>query len=1478
MMPAISKIRFTNVIYDSGGKRYNDDIFQFDGYNGTILLENGGGKTVFIQTALQVVLPHYTLGERKIRNTLSLEGNPCHVAIEWILNERPRKYLLTAVTLFLVNNRLESYRYVYEYSFDDDHGIENIPFVKGGQEGNKRPASRGEINDYYQYMQSQNMNAKTFKTIREYQQYIEENYKIIPSEWKSIARINSVAGGVEKYFDECKTTTQLVNNLLIPVVEDAISENGTEDFVKTFEEQRERFKRHRQLREKIEESKQIEEKINGYVNVFEDYYNVSEKYLDKKQYSKAIYMHTEKEKSDIEEKINKNEEDRDRIENLYKELERKEKSYEVAVLEEKLNEYKIELDESKKSFSRIESDFKDKNIRLNNLEISKLKQEIKTEEENIENYKKNIEILQSDKDVEYIQSEIDRNSSMLRGCFITEENELRKGKKELLDEEKEIKEKYDEEKDKLEELKNTKANIIEDINRKKGQNIEIEKSLKNIRAKLLTLSEHDDIKTEQQKWQMRVNELESSNTEGSNRIRQLQIEKNTIDEELTECRDNLDNLNEQRILIKNKIDAIDDSHGDLLTQVQELNESWHYIDSLYTRQQTVINYLENKVENLISEKEELLLEERICGRFKDDYEHNNYFTPEPMLEEWITSWKGQFKYIETGTEYIQRAAETLNIRETEFLDSYPYWAFAVVVDDGEVETLKEKLSKYIDKMTSPILILKEDEVVRIIKEGKDVDEFLVLPEHWTKNINQQFFENWKLEINQKVREITEVRKFKEHEVAKHKEILKKLRDFFAECPYEYYKKLKDEQGSAEENCSNIKNLIKNREDRLNAIEEETNILNKRINDNGVEVDSLNQWIQLAQDYMIKEKDKENIIYDINQLNDKCKKLNAQIDIAEKDVTGKAGILKKLSDDIAGLANKIENLTDAYLYKEVKDADPIFADMSITGLEEERINFKNMLSVKQDNISKYYGLIGEKEKYIDNKSKNLKRERKRSDYPIDETMTFPFYGEKEIEDLMDYINKLKPVKAEAERKLKQAESKHQKQSTRYDISREQFFEKYKEIVEFSDSLDNIKMAIHKEKEELLKRENKNKEIQEKFLKEKEDIDKCIESLKISDGKYEYLAKTIEPVHLTEEFYRDFPYKRKTFIDDALENLEGLKEELERASTKLDNEKNNFVAFCNNEINDPRLRERTISGINYKTNYNEILEWQSKMQIRIKNTIRIAEDDIRQHDKDLEQFIGHLCTYLRILTDELGIIPKKTRIKIDDNWRDIYRFNIPEWKEEEGKVGLRRYIDWMIEQLESSEFKNEDGTDNSAGIRKEIEGWLDSKKLLGVVLKNNQIKISCRKVTNDGKISGGLTTWESSNRWSGGEKWSKNMTLFLGILNYVAEKRQGVITGLKSNRTVIVDNPFGEASSDHVLDPVFMIAEKLGFQIIALTALSEGVFVRSYFPVVYSCKLRQSVDNNSLIIDKEKEIQHAFFKDNDPGTLNRLEEKRQLSLFG
>lgn len=60
-MPTIARIRFANVVYENRQKRYNDETFTFDGHNGAILLENGGGKTVFVQTLLQAVIPHLSL-------------------------------------------------------------------------------------------------------------------------------------------------------------------------------------------------------------------------------------------------------------------------------------------------------------------------------------------------------------------------------------------------------------------------------------------------------------------------------------------------------------------------------------------------------------------------------------------------------------------------------------------------------------------------------------------------------------------------------------------------------------------------------------------------------------------------------------------------------------------------------------------------------------------------------------------------------------------------------------------------------------------------------------------------------------------------------------------------------------------------------------------------------------------------------------------------------------------------------------------------------------------------------------------------------------------------------------------------------------------------------------------------------------------------------------------------------------------------
>ncbi|GAE25365.1 hypothetical protein JCM9140_1356 [Halalkalibacter wakoensis JCM 9140] len=264
-MPAISKIRFTNVIYEDGNKRYNDDMFHFDGENGAILLENGGGKTVFIQTALQAILPHTSLADRKIKETLKLEEGPAHVGIEWIVSDKPRRYAVTAVSLFLGQDKVDSYRFVDEYRENDPNSLAEIPFVQESSDG-KRPAGKGEIHDYYKGRTSSS--GELFDTLTSFKEHIEDHYGIITKEWENIVKINSAEGGVEAYFDQCKTSKQLFEQLLIPTVENALAANDGDSFVDTFSTRRKGFKEYQQFQETIQENKLIQEKLEHYVDVF----------------------------------------------------------------------------------------------------------------------------------------------------------------------------------------------------------------------------------------------------------------------------------------------------------------------------------------------------------------------------------------------------------------------------------------------------------------------------------------------------------------------------------------------------------------------------------------------------------------------------------------------------------------------------------------------------------------------------------------------------------------------------------------------------------------------------------------------------------------------------------------------------------------------------------------------------------------------------------------------------------------------------------------------------------------------------------------------------------------------------------------------------------------------------------------------------------------------------------------------------------
>jgi DNA repair exonuclease SbcCD ATPase subunit len=591
--------------------------------------------------------------------------------------------------------------------------------------------------------------------------------------------------------------------------------------------------------------------------------------------------------------------------------------------------------------------------------------------------------------------------------------------------------------------------------------------------------------------------------------------------------------------------------------------------------------------------------------------------------------------------------------------------------------------------------------------------------------------------------------------------------------------------------------------------------------------------------------------------------------------------RRIYEELLLELNKIKGYIDSLgkdeLYMEVRDFVPEYSPISIEVLKRERKELKDVLNKKQkdrENIS--YNIM----KISDAKEehrKDLKNLILRAKYQSEKDMEFPIYGEAEIEDLIKSIKVLSPLLDKKEKELNRFKEKYQNIKSKYEVKEEDYFKVYDKIVEFTDSLGNVKKEIDDEKIELGKRIDYLNSMEEKWDKELKSIEEVLNNLRLKNEKYEYLSDNIISLGLSDDMIQGLPYDRMKYVNLVLNSLENIKKETEENIIKVDKEKRDFEMFCSEHISEPRLKNMALWGIKYKDKYDDIIEWQKNIDKRIDKTVNILEMDMMEHDKEINQFVKYLNSYLKSLAQEIGSISKKTRIKVDDKSKNIYIIDVPEWKEEFGKEEIRNYINIMIKDIESNEFKDEEGKEDKSSVRKYIEDKFQAKQLMKALMAGDGIKVKCRKVTNDGKVNSIPVSWEKTNSWSGGEKWSKNMTLFLGILNYLAEKKQSINFEQKRNRTVILDNPFGEASSNHVLDPVFFIAEQLGFQIIALTAHSEGKYIRDYFPIVYSCRLRPSLDKDTQIFTKEREIKYAFFKDNDPQVLSRLGEKEQLTMF-
>ncbi|MGO1372108.1 MAG: hypothetical protein ACTHVE_09690, partial [Senegalia sp. (in: firmicutes)] len=1264
------------------------------------------------------------------------------------------------------------------------------------------------------------MNANTFNTIKEFHSYIEKNFKIIPSEWKRISLINSAEGEVEGFFDGCKTTGQLVDKLLIPVVEEALSINNTNDFVSSFEKQREHFKKHKQLRNKIEESQAIEEQINKYVKIYTDLYEV-EKDLDSEfEKAKSLYNYTLKEEEINESHLVECIENKDQLEESKDKLTQKILSHEIHLSDEIFKKLKKTYDNIRENYENIKNQYDVKGEELQNLKIAEIKSDLKSTREKIEFYKEKIENLDNDTDIEEIKESFKRNSGNIKFYFENIIYDMKKKLELISSQNKKYLSELSEQEKELENIENKDRNYREKLAEIKATINLLKKDTKKIESNILANPLNESIEIELPKWVSRTKDIESEILEYQNNIRKSQNEKKKLSNDFSELLKEIDITKTEYIKHENYFDIMGEEQEDIISQLNIFGIHWQSLNNLYKRESSILETIEETVEKHRKEKEDFIIKERIASRFIDQYEENEYFSAEPNLEKWIGELENQFKFLESGTKYIEKTASKLKKTIEECLKDYPFWSLTIITTKEEEQKLLHKINSKNDDLTYPVIILNIEDANDIIKNGNNDLENIIIPKYWIDNSNTQNFIKWKNKLSTIFEDLKMKRQDKEKELLSWTELLRKARNFYEKYPYEIIVEKQKEKREFTEKINELNRDISINKDRLNQIDSNLQIYNEKIKDldgeNGVIGNNI-----LQGNIYIDKKDKIE-----EYINHRAETQN-QVDELKEDIklwSNKIKIIKDILDENESVKSEMNNqlyyTQNNDLYIEVKDMPLESSKTSIETLKEERESIKNELNNQQkDRISIEENLNRELNN-IRKLEKRLEQEKKESIYPIDEDIIFTSFSNRMKDSLIDSRNILKEKLDEIKPVLYESENEMKDEKRKYDLLVENFNKKYVSVIEFDKSLNEIEKDIILENK-VLKEKEENLNIREDVLnKERENIKKAKNILDKNDGKYSYLNKNIKVTSLSKEIKQDYPYNREKIIEVQLDNLNKVNDKLNILKEKVDKQINIFIRFCEENVVDIKLRTMAVSGIRTKKEYKDILKWQESMKDRISRIIKFAEDDLREHDKELQQFINHLYSHLLSVCEELRYIPKKTKVKVDDRWKDIFIFTIPTWDEYEGKKELRNHIDWMIKELEGDNYKDEEDNEDESQVRKSIEKWLDTKQLLQNIMKDDNIKVKCRKVTNDRKVSSIPISWEQSNKWSGGEKWSKNTTLFLGILNYLAEKSQHISSNKKRHRTVLMDNPFGKASSDHVLDPVFFIAEQLGFQIIALTAHTEG----------------------------------------------------------
>ncbi len=1468
-MPKLAKIRLTGCQYDGLTKKHENSIFDLT-KNGSadhtlFTLLNGGGKGVMMQLIFQLLLPETKWGKENGNKIISmfydkrnnLAPFTFHVVLEWILDTVPEKRLITGIAMQAVfknasneedeKTGLAYFLYTYE---DDKQGmitLENLPlYDEKLSSAVDLELAEKFIDEHPRYFTKYSQSSVRRKDAP-YYTYLESR-GIYRSEWISLKSMNKSEGGVKDFFAGATDNKSIFDKVIIPVISDNIRNNTYEEENSLIEMFRSNLSITRDLPVLIKRQGDYKELLQAIKPLIENadsgsrFEDMRERCIDE---GNDIYFILQEEETRVSQDIEKWEQEIKKAAQEGRELAFKKDN--LLYNQERL-ELEAETRESRrlaeelaaKAQQKEENDAQLKLYRINEVLFNRHQTEAQLEQKEAE--KQNLITVLNLQDTELRGAQLDKeleqewllsqaywqNRAAEYFGYINHLNqELSKSRQQ--------KKQYE---SKVQKLQN-------EINRFELKESELEKDARRLeKAGYDSLSLFyperilADLTANKIHLEERIQELSDQITAYREQetvltldIKQLEYQyKSILGNQKELCKKALDREKDELELAKKVCRRLFKNYDGSL-----LNHAW------FAGQLQELQEVDAAKQVKLKEVQQAIWEKSLDRVLNQE----DYFMPNKDVALVKQEIARLDIYVETGAEYLK----TLGAEEAEaLLQEHPGFLYGVVIKS-------EKDWELIKKNISPELFLNNlvPVYIRAMMDYKEQEIFKTIRGPAFDLVNYSVYRLWQEKMDRNLEELGHLAQNLENDVREIRELQEDL-NFIAKTDTAWI--LQQQAQAEEEKLNKLSEEIRNRQEEILGLKTRISQAEAELKTNNRDLAQLNDDIKQMEIYIekVNELEKERVIIakvqaeqqqlkeTAQQLEDNIDQLDSEQRIIDKSYLGWKNSLEQILQSVKEVWARAE-------YQEISEADDINTNIPALSLGAEKllslVQAKKVLDADLAAKNTEIAVLNESIKHLHKDWGKYIQELQRisadwAEYP---------YLKLPLNELQITIDKLSQNKVKLSGEYRGLQSIYDQAKGSINTKAKHLEDRAAKIQALHkraaviEEIADINSAMNWVERDIQSNHRYAALCSETCQKNKDEKIKL--DMSLNKIKYNYMLdehKGKIDTALQARIQQNPDLVAEEWVRKYAKNTE----QIDKTRKEGDDLRERFIKRIET-LNEEQLRKKILTTIkeakiaNFKSNLDSFKSMENHFQQelnRLNQDKEKAEEVMRQWTHRAALHVLKMAEALKDMVAGMNYINEQG-----------YAFPLVKLRGAEGLPRKEEDITHLLNEYFVRAIAEiiETKQDISRLTEQDLKEVMGDKVIFSKALQGRYPVLLVYKMSEQNHFRYArardeyYTTWEAINKGegyapegSGGQTLSVHTFVAMMLMNF---KKKHV--GNENPSTILIlDNPFGQASTKHVLDPIFEIADKLNFQLICFAAPEIiKVEISERFPIFWELKIEQ-----------------------------------------